>query len=431
MDKHELRSLRGFYRNELKNELLAFWMPRCVDEKYGGFLNCFSNDGKNLVSHDKYTWSQGRFVWMWSKLASLKGDTFSTEEKAEFLKLAKNGRDFLYNNCLLGKDDWRCTFLMDETGKAKYVEGSPALDMSISADGFVILGFAKYAEVTGDEETWEFVKKLYDSVEARYESRNYYSLPYPLSATYKCHGNHMMRTVLATEMYRAAAVMEPESADKYKRNAKINSDKVFDLFVDKNYSLHEIVFADGTPAGGIFGQHMNPGHTIEDMWFQLDAVEINGNKERVDDIVNVALRAFEMGWDEEMGGIYHFSDANRGGEPKGDLEEGKDEPQLKLVLGDWGSKLWWVHSEALYTSLRLYFETGDERFLNWYKKTEEYTYSTFPNPDKDIREWIQIRTREGKPQDKVVALPVKDPFHIVRNVALIIELLETEMEKIK
>jgi len=29
-------------------------------------------------------------------------------------------------------------------------------------------------------------------------------------------------------------------------------------------------------------------------------------------------------------------------------------------------------------------------------------------------EWVQIRDRAGKPEDKVVALPVKDPYHITR-----------------
>ena len=35
----------------------------------------------------------------------------------------------------------------------------------------------------------------------------------------------------------------------------------------------------------------------------------------------------------------------------------------------------------------------------------------------------KILTREGKPQDKVVALPVKDPYHITRNLLLLVELL--------
>jgi len=61
--------------------------------------------------------------------------------------------------------------------------------------------------------------------------------------------------------------------------------------------------------------------------------------------------------------------------------------------------------------------------LDWHDKLFDYTFTTFPNPDPDIREWIQIRRRDGAPQDKVVALPVKDPYHITRNLILILELL--------
>ncbi|MBA7699205.1 hypothetical protein ES703_107895 [subsurface metagenome] len=39
-------------------------------------------------------------------------------------------------------------------------------------------------------------------------------------------------------------------------------------------------------------------------------------------------------------------------------------------------------------------------------------------------EWIQIRNREGKPEDKVVALPVKDPYHITRAFMHLIKALE-------
>ena len=99
---------------------------------------------------------------------------------------------------------------------------------------------------------------------------------------------------------------------------------------------------------------------------------------------------------------------------------------MALVLDDWGSKLWWVHSEAMYTTLLMYCRTGKEVFLDLFQKVFGYTYQTFPNPDRNIREWIQIRTRDGSPQEKVVALPVKDPYHIIRNVLLIIELLEKQ-----
>jgi N-acylglucosamine 2-epimerase len=90
---------------------------------------------------------------------------------------------------------------------------------------------------------------------------------------------------------------------------------------------------------------------------------------------------------------------------------------VKKVLSDQHSKLWWVHSEALYSSLVF-------KEYEIYEKIKEYTFKTFKNTENDRGEWIQIRDRFGKPENRIVALPVKDPFHIMRNMILIIELLE-------
>jgi len=101
---------------------------------------------------------------------------------------------------------------------------------------------------------------------------------------------------------------------------------------------------------------------------------------------------------------------------------------LKKVQNDWDSKLWWPHSESLYTTLLCYEKSQDLNFLELYKKSYDYTFKTFPNPDPSVGEWIQIRNRLGLPVQKVVALPVKDPYHIMRNVILIIELLYRMLE---
>ena len=95
MDRNELLRLKGFYENELTNRILAFWLPRCEDREYGGYVNCFDNAGEKLQSYDKYTWSQGRFVWVFSRLAVTKAGIFSRKQRQEFLRLAKTGRDFL------------------------------------------------------------------------------------------------------------------------------------------------------------------------------------------------------------------------------------------------------------------------------------------------------------------------------------------------
>jgi len=60
--------LERFYRDHLEQQLLPFWQ-RAADTEYGGVYTCFSNDGSALTATDKYTGSQGRFVWLWSRIA--------------------------------------------------------------------------------------------------------------------------------------------------------------------------------------------------------------------------------------------------------------------------------------------------------------------------------------------------------------------------
>ncbi len=419
----DINTYLTFFKKELKENLLWFWLPRCEDKQNGGYFNCFCNDGSRLISTDKYTWSQGRFLWTFSKLATMEGEIFDAEQRARFLSLAKSGRDFLLRHVLIGKGDYRCVFLMEADGTPKRVDGYEELDMSISADCFVVAGFAKYALATGDAESWQFAKRLYESVWTRYMSGNYRSLPYPLSPRYRGHARPMILTNVGCEMHAAARVFDAAYAPVLEERIALCHREVFEVFMDKEHLVHEFKYADGDFPPDLFGQHINPGHTLEDMWFQCEAAELLDLHDYDADIAAVAKRTFDVGWDEVHGGLYHFVTCDGKG-MTGDVGEAADEPQMKLVLDDWGSKLWWVHSEALYTTLLLYFRTGDETFLRQFEQAFSYTYRTFPNPDREVREWIQIRTREGKPQEKVVALPVKDPYHIIRNVVLIIELLQ-------
>ena len=207
---------------------------------------------------------------------------------------------------------------------------------------------------------------------------------------------------------------------------EMNTLDTLNNFVDENNVLHEIVTKDNQFFPQILGQHMNPGHTIEDIWFMLDVVDLCGRKDQEDKIYCVALKALENGWDQDFGGILHFTGIN-GGEPLGDTTGVADEP-MTIQLSGWADKLWWIHSEALYTTLLCYLRTGNAQFYDWYQKVFQYTYQTFPNQDPEVREWIQIRQRNGAPQDKVVALPVKDPYHIMRNLILICELLWKKIE---
>ncbi|HHV60220.1 MAG TPA: hypothetical protein GXX49_08055 [Clostridiaceae bacterium] len=428
MDKLKNRALLGFYENELCNNILPFWLDKSIDKENGGFFNCFDNKGIKLLSRDKYTWSQGRFVWLWSKLAMTDCGTFTKAQKSKFMDLAKSGRDFLFEHCLIAPGDFRCVYVMDETGRHKLLPGYDRYDLSISADNFVICGFAKYAEASGDIETYEFCKNLYKSYLERVNSGNYPSLPYPLPPNYTTHSRLMGISNLTREMHFAARILDPGYCPELRDILKEANDGILDHFVDENKNLREYVYSDFSYDENLLCNHMNPGHIIEDMWFMIGAGELLGNDRYIKEACAITLRALQAGWDNEYGGILHFCGIN-GGKPGGSTEGIANEHMTKLVLNSWDDKLWWIHSEALYTTLLCYEKTGDEKFLEWHDKIFDYTFSFFPNPDRETREWLQILTRDGKPQEKVVALLVKDPFHITRNLILIIELLYSMLEK--
>ncbi len=419
---------KEFYIKQLKENILSFWLPRCLDKEYGGFLNCFDNSGENLVSYDKYTWSQGRFVWLFAKLSVIEAPVFRDEERRKFLSMAKNGADFLIEHSLIGKDDWRCVFLMERDGSAKEVSPASPLDMSIYADCFVVLGLGMYSYAAKDKRSFDFALNLYRSIDKRIKDNDFRTLPYPLSKRFRAHGIPMIQNNTARELLRAAELFSPNVARELKEDMAANTMDVLEHFVDERYVMHEVITRENAFIPQLLGQHQNPGHTIEDVWFMLDAAEICALPVK-DKIYKVALKALENGWDREYGGLLHFCSAG-GGRPEGDNTGLEDETMSKQLSG-WADKLWWIHSEALYSSLRCYMESGNEEFLNEYEKIKEYTFSVFPSKNPDVREWEQIRRRDGRAENKVVALPVKDPFHISRNFILLIELLHAKEYKEK
>ena len=105
-----------------------------------------------------------------------------------------------------------------------------------------------------------------------------------------------------------------------------------------------------------------------------------------------------------------------------------DGPFEQLIVDTWDTKIWWPHSEALYGALLAERAGGGAPFADVHDQVFRYAFATFPNPDARVGEWIHIRDRAGAPIDKVVGLPVKDPYHLTRNLLFLIELLAEGVE---
>ena len=403
----------AFYKEELYTRVLPFWEKYAPDRECGGFFTCFSGNGGTMLSTDKYIWSQGRMLYVLGKLLS-RGE-LSRERLAFLEEMGDKTAAFLMAHARL--ENGACTFLCDREGNKKLA--GRVYDSSIYVDCFVIIGTATYAAYKRDREMLAFAEALYAHAKDRYLSGSYNTDPYPVPQGCRTHGAPMIFSNTSFTLGTAMEALSLDASAAY-ADAYAYSCDILDHFVDADGVLHEMIFAGDTfDFETLLGRYINPGHTIEDCWFLADACERFGDTERLKKVMTVLKNALSRGWDAEYGGIRLFVDCD-GGDVRGSVPDEREE-MVRKVRTDNGSKLWWVHSEALYSTLRFSDEPG---VSEWYERVKDYTFRIFPNTENDRGEWIQIRDREGRPENRVVALPVKDPFHIMRNLILLIEACE-------
>lgn len=410
--------LAEFYKGQIENNFFKFW-NKAVDRRNGGIFNCFNNAGTELVSTNKYTWSQGRFVWIWSKLYELSERQILSLDMKNLKADLERTVSFLERHAFM--QNGNCVFLTDEMGNWKESMPGKGYDTSFYADCFVALGFSAYSRIFGDRHYADLALKTYSLIHKRVKEGNLRSEPYPIPKGYKFHSVPMMMLNVSEELALTLKELGDERYEEVDRESCGYMSEVMEEFYNEEEGrIIEVVGPDAASLNNVLCRHINPGHAIEDMWFVMDLAR---RKNRVD-YINKAARAVKsamrMGWDNEFGGLFRFADITGGkpqGERTGDIYE-------TLILDTWDTKLWWPHSEMLYTTLLSYRLTKDEEFISLYNRAHEYAFNTFPDNDNKTGEWVQIRDRQGNPINKVVALPVKDPYHILRNMILITELLE-------
>ena len=383
MNKNQLRRT---YMELLLDGIVPFWARHGVDEKFGGVLSCMEEDGKP-VSGDKYIWSQARWVWTCSALYN------RIEKRPEFLKWARGTIDFLLRH---GRDD-RGRWVYHTTREGQVIEGA----ISIYSDCFAVYGLSEYCRAVPDADLLAVASKTFSSIQERVEAPEFAeTAPYKLPPNRRNHGVPMILTEVAGELGRTtgdAAIAR--AADGYSGRVMNHfvrpARKCVVEFLDRNYE--EIPAPEGT--------FVMPGHAIESMWFVMRRAMARNDRKTVRDAAEVLRWHLENGWDPEYGGIFLGIDAE--GHPP--------------FLPNSETKLWWPHTEALYGLLLARELTGEQWCERWFEQVYEWSFSHFSMPD--VGEWRQRLDRAGKPMTAVVALPVKDPFHLPRALILSLELL--------
>ncbi|WP_213814371.1 AGE family epimerase/isomerase [Glaciihabitans sp. dw_435] len=407
----------ALYREELLDRVLPWWEANAVDPS-GGVFTCFSNDGR-LVSRDKYTWSQGRWAWLCAQLGE--GADAGVLALDAPLWRARARATARHLGLSLTTDGTEVAFLTDQSGGHLAANEEGEVAVSVYADLFAALGFVAAAETADDEDraAWRAAAhRLLDSAAVRVRDGSARSEPYPVPTGFTDLGRTMLLMSVATEVHRytgsaeSLAVVEETMTRIVAPGGQWSAERRWEFKPDD---------PAGATADSMLANHINPGHILELAWMLLDAADVSATTANLlpDWLPAVVLETLDRGWDHERGGLFRFVD-HRGGAPSG-RRLGGSAYEL-LVDETWDTKLWWVHIEALLACEIFAARSDDPAFAVWADRLATYTFSTFPDPAGT--EWIQIRDRAGAPLDRVVALPVKDPFHIPRALIRMIGLLE-------
>ncbi len=411
----ERNEVLDFYISQIQDNFIPYW-SNFVDKDNGGIFNCINNFGDKKINNNKFTWSQGRYLWILGKLYELnQGSLFLKINNKHIKEQMDKTFSFIEKYAIY---DNKCSYLLDEFGKKILDENTKRYDASIFADCFVLIGMAQYARSLNKKEKVGQVKRLYDSIVRRIKKGEFLTEPYPIPEGHKVHSIPM---IMINTSYEYIKMLQKFGLE-YETEVAYGLQQI-DIILGEFYRdglIREHLSTEENYENCLLDRHVNPGHTLEDMWFIIEFLDEFGDLDNyLAKIMEISQKTYDLGWDKKYGGLLRFVDRD-GTIPHGICGNSDYE---KLIRNTHDMKLWWPHSEILYLSLLLYELTGNKEMLRNYKRSFNYVFRTFPN--EEIGEWIQIRRRDGTPQDKLVALPVKDPFHILRDFIKIIELFES------
>jgi mannobiose 2-epimerase len=380
-ERAEYEALANELEGELSSRVLAFWFPKVVDEKAGGFLQSVNADGAPVDDGSKFLVFQARMTWVAAEVAAR-----NPELLPEYLGYAEHGLGFLERS-LWDAEAGGLYWELDAKGKPTTTE------KHAYGIAFGIYAAATVARAANSDAARDFALKIYEWLDGHaHDARHggYYealtregkpilSAPQAqpndgIGTAYgrKSMNSHLHLLEALTELYRVA----PSDA------LKARLTEIFQLVRDRISDEAGFFHLYFSPDWKKFASADSYGHNVEGAFLLLEAASVLGMP-RDDKTLKVARklvdRALERGWDEQHGGFYNE------GEPKGKAKDFR--------------KVWWVQAEGLNGLLALHELYGAETRRYFDAFTRQWSFIETHVSDSRSGEWWGYLGPKGELSD--------------------------------
>lgn len=361
--------MNGF-KNELENNILAFWIDKMQDTEHGGFYG--QVDGNNILHPEanKGAILNARIMWTFSS-------AYRILKKKEYLDMAQRAFDYITAYFLdreYGGVYWELDYKGNpvSTKKQTYVQG------------FMLYGFSEFYRATGNKQALELAKEFFYLIE-------------------KCHDNELGGYLEAyTQDWKPIEDMRLSDKDANEKKTMNTHLHVLEPYTNLCRVWHnEQLKAAQRRLIGIFTErildkktnHLNLffdeewnvkstaisyGHDIEASWLLFEAADVLGDMDLLAEIKNISLNIANA--------------ASEGLEAEGSMIYEKDGNYID------GDRHWWVQAESVVGYMYAYKNSKDIAYKE--KVARIWNYIRNQIVDQDNGEWYWSRKEDGKINNK-------------------------------
>ena len=369
-----LEKARGFYKKELLENIMPFWLEHGLDHTNGGVYTCLDRDG-SLMDPTKSVWFQGRFAYVCAYAYN------HIDKNPQWLAASKSCIDFIEKHCI--DTDGHMFFSVT-------AEGKPVRKRRyVFSETFAAIAMAEYAKASHESSYADKALDIFRNIRRMLSTPGFLE---PKSFI-PCKGHSVTMIMINV----ALVLMQVCDDPALKKQIEESVYEIEHSFMHPEYKcILECVNPDGSIIDTCEGRTINPGHGIETAWFLINAGERLGNKAYIDLGLKIFDWQFDWGWDKEYGGIINFRDCK--GLPNQDYSQ--------------DMKFWWPQCEAIIASLYAYRVTEDDRYLEIHKEVNEWAIKHLK--DQQFGEWFGYLHRDGSVAQPAKGNLFKGPFHIPR-----------------